>query len=51
MNQLRQEECIDAAGREAAHERELHSAMVMSQSWEDLRLLEEPPTKDERVNF
>ncbi|XP_058789089.1 PPP2R1A-PPP2R2A-interacting phosphatase regulator 1 isoform X3 [Phymastichus coffea] len=37
VNQLRQEECIDAvAGREAAHEKEIHSTMQISQSWEDL---------------
>ena len=37
VNQLRQEECIDAvAGREVAHEKEIHSAMQISQSWEDL---------------
>lgn len=37
MNQLRQEECIDVvAGREVAHEKEIHSAMQISQSWEDL---------------
>lgn len=39
VNQLRQEECIDVAGREVAHEREIHSAMQMSQSWEDLTLV------------
>lgn len=38
VSQLRQEECIDIAGREAAHEREIHSAMQISQSWEDLTL-------------
>ncbi|XP_015179272.1 PREDICTED: protein FAM122A [Polistes dominula] len=38
VSQLRQEECIDVAGREAAHEKEIHSAMQISQSWEDLRL-------------
>ncbi|XP_016840616.1 protein FAM122A [Nasonia vitripennis] len=37
VNQLRREECIDVvAGREAAHEKEIHSAMQISQSWEDL---------------
>ncbi|KAL0274069.1 UNVERIFIED_CONTAM: hypothetical protein PYX00_006585 [Menopon gallinae] len=39
VNQLRQEECVDVAGREVAHEREIHSAMQMSQSWEDLTLV------------
>ncbi|XP_044596026.1 P2R1A-PPP2R2A-interacting phosphatase regulator 1 isoform X1 [Cotesia glomerata] len=38
VNQLKQEECIDVAGREAAHEKEIHSAMQISQSWEDLTL-------------
>jgi hypothetical protein len=37
VNQLRREECIDVvAGREVAHEKEIHSAMQISQSWEDL---------------
>ncbi|OXU21576.1 hypothetical protein TSAR_008259 [Trichomalopsis sarcophagae] len=37
VNQLRRKECIDVvAGREAAHEKEIHSAMQISQSWEDL---------------
>ncbi|XP_032670505.1 protein FAM122A [Odontomachus brunneus] len=38
ISQLRQEESVDIAGREAAHEREIHSAMQISQSWEDLTL-------------
>lgn len=38
MSQLRQEECVDVAGREAAHEKEIHSAMQISQSYEDLTL-------------
>ncbi|XP_043275518.1 P2R1A-PPP2R2A-interacting phosphatase regulator 1 [Venturia canescens] len=38
VSQLRQEECVDVAGREAAHEKEIHSAMQISQSWEDLTL-------------
>ncbi|XP_008547724.1 P2R1A-PPP2R2A-interacting phosphatase regulator 1 [Microplitis demolitor] len=38
VNQLKQEECIDVAGREAAHEKEIHSVMQISQSWEDLTL-------------
>ncbi|XP_053987256.1 P2R1A-PPP2R2A-interacting phosphatase regulator 1 [Hylaeus anthracinus] len=38
VSQLRQEECIDVAGREAAHEKEIHSAMQISQSWEDLTI-------------
>lgn len=37
ISQLRREECIDVvAGREVAHEKEIHSAMQISQSWEDL---------------
>lgn len=43
VSQLRQEECVDVAGREAAHERDTFSAMQMSQSWEDLRLVPEEP--------
>lgn len=38
VSQLRQEECVDVAGREAAHEKEIHSAMQISQSWEDLTI-------------
>ncbi|XP_049950251.1 P2R1A-PPP2R2A-interacting phosphatase regulator 1 isoform X1 [Schistocerca serialis cubense] len=41
VSQLRQEECLD---REAAHEREIHSAMQMSQSWEDLTLVPGSPS-------
>uniref|UniRef100_A0A034VMH0 Protein FAM122A n=1 Tax=Bactrocera dorsalis TaxID=27457 RepID=A0A034VMH0_BACDO len=42
VSQLRQEECVDMLNtREANHERELHSAMQMSQSWEDLTLVAE----------
>ncbi|XP_073988577.1 P2R1A-PPP2R2A-interacting phosphatase regulator 1 [Rhodnius prolixus] len=46
VNQLRREESVDLLGREAAHERELNSAMVMSQSWEDLTLVTEPTKID-----
>ncbi|XP_063239621.1 P2R1A-PPP2R2A-interacting phosphatase regulator 1 [Bacillus rossius redtenbacheri] len=35
VSQLRQEECVHVAEREAAQERELHSTMQMSQSWEE----------------
>nr|CAD7392212.1 unnamed protein product [Timema cristinae] len=42
VSQLRQEECVDLVGREAAQERELHSTMQMSQSWEDLTLVPSP---------
>jgi hypothetical protein len=38
VSQLRQEERVDM-GREAAHERELHCAMQMSQSYEDLTIM------------
>ncbi|XP_037959703.1 mucin-5AC [Teleopsis dalmanni] len=41
VSQLRQEECIDINSREVNHEREVHSAMQMSQSWEDLTLVAE----------
>ncbi|XP_055387222.1 P2R1A-PPP2R2A-interacting phosphatase regulator 1 isoform X2 [Condylostylus longicornis] len=41
VSQLRQEECVDANSREVNHEREVHSAMQMSQSWEDLTLVAE----------
>ncbi|KAK7863662.1 hypothetical protein R5R35_006189 [Gryllus longicercus] len=44
VSQLKQEECVDVVGREAAHERELHTAMQMSQSWEDLALVGNSPT-------
>lgn len=43
VSQLRQEECLVV--REVAHERELHSTMVMSQSWEDLTLVPGSPSK------
>lgn len=40
VSQLRQEEAVDVTNtREVAHEREIHSAMQMSQSWEDLNLV------------
>ena len=43
VSQLRQEERVDM-GREAAHERELHSAMQMSQSCEDLTIMSGLPS-------
>ncbi|RZF35715.1 hypothetical protein LSTR_LSTR009583 [Laodelphax striatellus] len=46
VNQILQEECENAIGREMAHEREVHSAMAMSQSCEDLRLV---GNKDEKL--
>ncbi|XP_022903171.1 P2R1A-PPP2R2A-interacting phosphatase regulator 1 [Onthophagus taurus] len=40
INQIRQEECADLANqREQAHEREVQTRMQISQSWEDLRLV------------
>ncbi|XP_058058072.1 uncharacterized protein LOC131209102 [Anopheles bellator] len=42
ISQLRQEECADVSNsREVNHEREVHSAMQMSQSYEDLTLVAE----------
>ncbi|XP_055837454.1 uncharacterized protein LOC129905857 [Episyrphus balteatus] len=41
VSQLRQEECADLNSREVNHEREVHSAIQMSQSWEDLTLVTE----------
>lgn len=39
ITQLRQEECVDVQNREATHEREVHSAISISQSYEDLTLV------------
>jgi hypothetical protein len=40
ISQLRQEECVDLQNvREVNHEREVHSALSMSQSYEDLTLV------------
>lgn len=39
ITQLRQEECIDIHNREAQSEREIHSALSISQSYEDLTLV------------
>lgn len=39
ISQLRQEECVDLQNREATHEREVHSALSISQSYEDLTLV------------
>lgn len=38
VSQLRQEECADINSREVNHEREVHNALQISQSWEDLTL-------------
>lgn len=44
IHQLRQEEHeVTSNSRELAHEREIHSAMQISQSWEDLSLTIESP--------
>lgn len=34
VSQLRQEECADVTSREVNHEREIHTALQISQSWE-----------------
>ncbi|XP_065202383.1 P2R1A-PPP2R2A-interacting phosphatase regulator 1 isoform X2 [Planococcus citri] len=39
VEQIRQEECTDILDREVAHENKLHSAMRISQSWEDLSIM------------
>lgn len=40
VSQLRQEECADSQNvREATHEREVHTALSISQSYEDLTLV------------
>lgn len=38
VSQLRQEECADINTREVSHEREVHTAIQISQSWESLLL-------------
>ncbi|KAJ6645932.1 P2R1A-PPP2R2A-interacting phosphatase regulator 1 [Pseudolycoriella hygida] len=38
VSQLRQEECADINTREVSHEREVHTALQISQSWESLLL-------------
>ncbi|XP_026489246.1 P2R1A-PPP2R2A-interacting phosphatase regulator 1 isoform X1 [Vanessa tameamea] len=50
VNQLRAEECADVSNtREVAHEREVHTAMQMGQSYEDLTLLGGPANSPTRV--
>lgn len=51
INQLRQEEHeVVSNSRELAHEKEIHSAMQISQSWEDLSLIENSnETKSNRM--
>ncbi|XP_073919256.1 P2R1A-PPP2R2A-interacting phosphatase regulator 1-like [Castor canadensis] len=34
LHQIKQEECMDLTSREAMHEREVHTAMQICQSWE-----------------
>ncbi|KAL5237169.1 hypothetical protein ACI65C_004579 [Semiaphis heraclei] len=51
VNQLRQEEAVDLINREVAHEREIHSAMQISQSWEDLSIMMDSPTKPDEGQF
>ncbi|XP_015377098.1 PREDICTED: protein FAM122A [Diuraphis noxia] len=51
VNQLRQEETVDLINREVAHEREIHSAMQISQSWEDLSIMMDSPTKPDEGQF
>ncbi|KAL0895168.1 hypothetical protein ABMA27_013619 [Loxostege sticticalis] len=54
VNQLRAEECADVSNtREVAHEREVHTAMQMGQSCEDLTLvagLQNSPTRLNRFS-
>ncbi|XP_059058123.1 P2R1A-PPP2R2A-interacting phosphatase regulator 1 isoform X1 [Achroia grisella] len=54
VNQLRAEECADVSNtREVAHEREVHSAMQMGQSCEDLTLvtgISNSPTRLQRFS-
>uniref|UniRef100_A0A1B6CM33 Protein FAM122A n=1 Tax=Clastoptera arizonana TaxID=38151 RepID=A0A1B6CM33_9HEMI len=50
INQLRQEECLDVVVRETAHEKELNSTMVMSQSWEDLTIVGEKSENMDSTN-
>lgn len=45
IEQIRQEECSDLLDREVAHENKLHSAMRISQSWDDLTIMVESPNK------
>ncbi|CAH0726223.1 unnamed protein product, partial [Brenthis ino] len=53
VNQLRAEECADVSNtREVAHEREVHTAMQMGQSYEDLTIvgLANSPTRVPRFS-
>ncbi|CAH0748677.1 unnamed protein product [Diatraea saccharalis] len=51
VNQLRAEECADVSNtREVAHEREVHSAMQMGQSCEDLTLVAGLPQSPTRIH-
>ena len=51
VSQLRQEEGMDERGKEAAGEKLLHSALRMSQSWEDLSLVRAETVPIDRVPF
>lgn len=48
IEQIRQEECVHASNREAAHENKIHNAMRISQSWEDLTIMVDSPNKVRR---
>ncbi|XP_066262951.1 P2R1A-PPP2R2A-interacting phosphatase regulator 1 isoform X1 [Euwallacea similis] len=50
IHQLRQEEHeVTSNSRELAHEKEIHNAMQISQSWEDISLMNESPS-DSKAN-
>jgi len=51
IEQIRLEECTDASDREVAHENKLHSAMRISQSWEDLTIMVDSPNKVSYFSF
>lgn len=49
VSQLRQEECADISNsREVSHERDVHTALQISQSWEDLSLDADSNMSDRR---
>uniref|UniRef100_T1IZQ5 receptor protein-tyrosine kinase n=1 Tax=Strigamia maritima TaxID=126957 RepID=T1IZQ5_STRMM len=48
ISQIKHEEGMDIVNREVAHEREVRSAMQMSQSYEDLTLVETFPLESKR---
>ncbi|CAH0557380.1 unnamed protein product [Brassicogethes aeneus] len=50
INQLRQEEHADVSNlRELAHEREIHHTMQISQSWEDLSIMNESQSEANKI--